>query len=573
MTSKPKPIIGTPAFIAVCLLPLVLIVAALSALHARADDDLTPEIPIGAEVITSVRLKSPPHKTRYYVGEDLEIDGAMLLVEYNTGRTVSVNVLPGWCSDFDSYTDGTVEISVQYPYGGDPVVFSVTVLRPQVTGIPLVSAPEKRSYYTGETLDSTGLCVMATRTDGESVDVTNEIVISGGSFTKPEKGKKINCTYNSESGKFSTFFTVDVFQLEPVRLVIRKMPTIMEYFDGQPFDLTGIGVAVVYNDGHEEIVEDLDEITYSGYDPFRLGDQYVTVSCRGTSSVILVRTVKSAVHEHTPGEYIIDREPTCTEAGKRHTNCLVCGELIIDDTGLPALGHSFGEWTVIANPTGATEGVRERVCPACGLAEREPIPRLSNTVFSGSASAVREVGKYYPAGVSFDMSSVLSTVSDDKIREFQDMITDRESEIIDIYFITFYLDGERIAVDGVTTYTFTAPDGNYAGYRVAVDGEIIKAVWDRDGGTVSFSCSAGSNAEGFQVALIAIPASETTAEETTQSPAVIGTDTEPVGDETTGQESGSRVSPVGNAIRIAAAAAVVAIVTVFVITLVKKRPF
>ena len=112
MTSKPKPIIGTPALAAVCLLPLVLIIAVLSALPARADDDLTPEIPLGAEVITSVRLKSPPHKTRYYVGEDLEIDGAMLLVEYNTGRTVSVNVLPGWCSDFDSYTDGTVEISV-----------------------------------------------------------------------------------------------------------------------------------------------------------------------------------------------------------------------------------------------------------------------------------------------------------------------------------------------------------------------------------------------------------------------------------------------------------------------------
>ncbi len=569
MTSKP--IIRTTALIAVCLLPLVMILAALSALPARADEDLTPEIPIGAEVITSVSLQALPEKTQYYVGEDLEIDGAMLLVEYNTGRTVFVNVLPGWCSDFDSYTDGIVEISVQYPYGGNPVVFSVTVLRPKVTGIYLVSAPEKRVYYTGEEFDPTGLCVMATRTDGESVDVTNEIVMSGFDIAKPEKGKKINCVYSSDSGKFTTFFTVDVFQLEPVRLEIRKMPTRMEYFDGQPFDLTGIGVAVVYNDGHEEYVESLDEITCSGYDPLRLGDQYVTVSCRGKSSVILVRTVKSAVHEHTPGEYIIDREATCTEAGKRHTNCLVCGELIIDDTGLPALGHSFGDWAVIAPPTGATEGVRERVCPVCGQAERESIPRLTNTAVSGEATAVREVGKYYPAGISFDMSSVISTVSYDKIREFQSLITDRESEIVDIYFITFYLDGERTAVDGVTTYTFPAPDGDYSGYRAAIGGEIVKAVWDKAGGTVSFSTSAASNVEGFQAALIAIPAPETSEEETTQSPAVGGTDTEPAGDETTGQGSDPNVAKVGKVIRIAAAAAVGTIVVVFVITLIKKR--
>ena len=52
---------------------------------------------------------------------------------------------------------------------------------------------------------------------------------------------------------------------------------------------------------------------------------------------------------HVQDEWIIDIAPTCTTAGEKHVNCLVCG-VLIERVGIKALGHSFAdEWSFDEN--------------------------------------------------------------------------------------------------------------------------------------------------------------------------------------------------------------------------------
>ncbi len=69
-------------------------------------------------------------------------------------------------------------------------------------------------------------------------------------------------------------------------------------------------------------------------------------------------------------------EPTCTEGGYTTYTCANCGDsYVADETA--ALGHSFGEWTVTAEPTHSEAGSRERKC-ACGETETEVLPAIGH---------------------------------------------------------------------------------------------------------------------------------------------------------------------------------------------------
>ncbi|MBR3424135.1 MAG: S-layer homology domain-containing protein, partial [Clostridia bacterium] len=73
------------------------------------------------------------------------------------------------------------------------------------------------------------------------------------------------------------------------------------------------------------------------------------------------------VHSHVWGELIVDEEPTCTEEGKGHYICEICGER--EDTTVPANGHTWGDMTVAVPPTCTEEGVGSHTCTVCGVTE------------------------------------------------------------------------------------------------------------------------------------------------------------------------------------------------------------
>lgn len=78
------------------------------------------------------------------------------------------------------------------------------------------------------------------------------------------------------------------------------------------------------------------------------------------------------VHYHTSGNWIVDKEATCSADGSRHKECTECKEEIVREI-IPATGnHSYGEWYIVKEATEYEDGLRERKCE-CGKVESEVI--------------------------------------------------------------------------------------------------------------------------------------------------------------------------------------------------------
>ena len=92
-------------------------------------------------------------------------------------------------------------------------------------------------------------------------------------------------------------------------------------------------------------------------------------------------------HSHSFTNFISDENASCTNDGTMTAKCDSCDAIktIVDEGS--ALGHSFGEWIVIQEPTTLKDGLEERSCVRCEHTEQRSIAKLENPfndVASGS---------------------------------------------------------------------------------------------------------------------------------------------------------------------------------------------
>lgn len=95
-----------------------------------------------------------------------------------------------------------------------------------------------------------------------------------------------------------------------------------------------------------------------------------TCTENGTSEVVcntcgaVVKTDNIPALGHTFGEYSVTKEATCTDKGTEEATCSRCGAK--DQKEIAAMGHKFGEYTVTKNPTCTEKGSKEATCSVCG---------------------------------------------------------------------------------------------------------------------------------------------------------------------------------------------------------------
>ena len=120
--------------------------------------------------LSGIAVASKPSKVNYFVGDTLDTTGLKLTATYNNGTTQTIT--SGFtCTPTALSTAGAQTITVNY--GGKTATFTVNVQDVTLSGIAIASNPTKTSYYVGDTLDTTGLKLTATYSNGTTQTITS----------------------------------------------------------------------------------------------------------------------------------------------------------------------------------------------------------------------------------------------------------------------------------------------------------------------------------------------------------------------------------------------------------------
>lgn len=239
--------------------------------------------------ISSLTL-TPPTKTSYALGEELNLDGMVAKLNYSDK---SVGTTAYTVSGYDKTKVGKQTVTVSY--GDYSANFDVTV-----NGISSieVTPPTKTTYLEGQDLNTDGMVVTAVTSDNQRITVPAGYSVRG--FNKTKLGKQtITVTYRG----LSTEFEVNVNSVKSIELT---KPTKLEYKYGESLDTSGMSVKAIYDDNQSEVIKS--DYSVTGYDKTKSGTQTITVTYRNQTA-----TFDVTVAEPVITKFEITTPPTTTE--------------------------------------------------------------------------------------------------------------------------------------------------------------------------------------------------------------------------------------------------------------------
>ena len=115
---------------------------------------ITFVITVREKAIIGIDRITPPTKTEYVEGQDLDLTGGKITVRYDNGTTEEIDITEAMVSGYNKTQKGTQTITVTY--GGYTITFVITVREKSVVGIDGLTRPTKTEYVEGQDLDLTG---------------------------------------------------------------------------------------------------------------------------------------------------------------------------------------------------------------------------------------------------------------------------------------------------------------------------------------------------------------------------------------------------------------------------------
>ena len=164
---------------------------------------------------TGIEITSPPTKTTYNAGENLNLSGIAVTATFSDGSTQDVTSECTFTPSSGTVVyENTTKITANWTWE-DTITYStsqpITVKR-VLTGLSITTQPAKTSYYKGDTLDLTGMVVTATFSSGASEDVTSGCSFSpaAGSALSSYGTVTVTVTYTENGVTKTALFTVSV---------------------------------------------------------------------------------------------------------------------------------------------------------------------------------------------------------------------------------------------------------------------------------------------------------------------------------------------------------------------------
>ena len=169
---------------------------------------------------------------------------------------------------------GTATITGTIIYDGRTYSASTNIkVNPvEVTGISINTAPDKTTYFVGETFDPTGLSLLVTYNNGETAVIDSDYTLNTVN-TSYAGAKTVRVTYKG----YTTTTRITVVDIVMTSIEITKLPYVTTYFVGDAeFESAGIVVVAHYNNG--DVAElDLGDLDFIGFDTSSVGNVTITV--------------------------------------------------------------------------------------------------------------------------------------------------------------------------------------------------------------------------------------------------------------------------------------------------------
>lgn len=173
-----------------------------------------------------------------------------------------------FCVSLGNSNNGQVlSLEINYDNVPDPILQSITV----------TTQPTKKSYFLGESFDSTGMVVEATYDVGEPIDVTNQCEFEPSIFNIAGENIEVVVSYTDVVEKETTFSGITVSTRSLTSLEVTSQPAKIVYTVGESFDPAGMIVKANYDAG--DPVLDYKGYTYSPTGTLNnLGSQLITIT-------------------------------------------------------------------------------------------------------------------------------------------------------------------------------------------------------------------------------------------------------------------------------------------------------
>ena len=240
----------------------------------------TFKVTISSAALSSITITTQPAKVKYNIGDALDTTGMVVTAVYSDETSAPVT---GYTtSGFDSSaaaTDQVVTVSYTESSVTKTATFTVTISSVTLSSIAITTQPTTTTYYVGGTLDTTGMVVTATYSDGNSAPVTG-YTTSGFDSSAAATDQVVTVTYGEKTATFK------VTILGVSSIAITTAPTTTEYGIGASLSTTGMVVTATYSDGNSAPVTGY---TTSGFDSSAAATgQTVTVTYQGKTTAFTV---------------------------------------------------------------------------------------------------------------------------------------------------------------------------------------------------------------------------------------------------------------------------------------------
>lgn len=216
------------------------------------------DVTVQGVALVSLEITQPT-KRIYSKSEALDYTGFTATAVYGDGATKDVTEAVTFSTEAGSTISADTTITASYTEGTDTVTNNFSVIVPNLQSLQ-ITPPTKTEYYEfGETLDYTGLKVVAKYSNMPSVDVTSDVVINypDGSVITQDMTYfyndsvyflNISISYTDSWGNKKTSAMDHTLTVPKSYITITK-PTKTSYYEGEILDYTGLKVEFLAKNG------------------------------------------------------------------------------------------------------------------------------------------------------------------------------------------------------------------------------------------------------------------------------------------------------------------------------------